>query len=85
MGGFSFCFFGLRFRARDCGLAAVPMDVDESAYVLIDATASSRSGPAIAVLASRNIAPTVMQVWRDNFSFVVPLAVKNDGVGHLCI
>lgn len=47
---------------RELGLAAVPLDVDSSNYVLVSAQAVSSRGPAIAVLASKKAAPTVMSV-----------------------
>lgn len=47
---------------RSWGLAAVPMDVDESKYVLVSARSVSNRGPAIAILASKKAAPTVMNV-----------------------
>lgn len=47
---------------RSWGLAAVPLDVDESGYVLVSACAVTNRGPAIAVLVSRKTAPTVMSV-----------------------
>lgn len=47
---------------RTWGLAAVPVDVDHSDYVLISAKAVSSRGPAIAVLASKTAAGSVMSV-----------------------
>ncbi len=47
---------------RPWGLGAVPQDVDSSAYMLISALAVPNGGPAIAILASKDIAPTVMSV-----------------------
>lgn len=47
---------------REWGLAAVPLDVDASGYVLVAATAVSSRGPAIAVLASKAAAPSVMSI-----------------------
>lgn len=47
---------------RSWGLAAVPLDVDESGYILVSACAVTDRGPAIAVLVSKKAAPTVMSV-----------------------
>lgn len=47
---------------RSWGLAAVPLDVDLSDYVLISACAVSKRGPALAILASKNIASTITTV-----------------------
>lgn len=47
---------------REWGLAAVPLDIDRSNYVLVSARAVSSRGPAIAVLASKEAAPSVMSV-----------------------
>lgn len=47
---------------RSWGLAAVPIDIDDSEYVLISARAVSDRGPSIAILASKPAAPTVMSV-----------------------
>jgi phosphatidylinositol 4-phosphatase len=47
---------------REWGLAAVPVDIDQSGYILVSARAVSSRGPAIAVLASQCVAPLVMSV-----------------------
>lgn len=47
---------------RYWGLAAVPVDVDESGYVLVGACSVTDRGPAIAVLVSKKLAPSVMSV-----------------------
>lgn len=47
---------------RSWGLAAVPIDVDSSGYVLVGACSVTDRGPAIAVLVSENLAPAVMSV-----------------------
>lgn len=47
---------------RSWGLAAVPVDVDFSDYTLAGACAVNDRGPAIAILASKSIAPTIMTV-----------------------
>lgn len=47
---------------RSWGLGAVPTDVDESNFVLVSACAVSSRGPSIAILASRGVAPTVMNI-----------------------
>lgn len=48
--------------ARHNGLAAVPIDVDFSDYVLVGACAVSPRGPAIAVLVTKRLTPSVMTV-----------------------
>ncbi len=47
---------------RAAGLCAVPQDIDSSPYVLISAAAVPHGGPAIAILASKDLAPAVMAV-----------------------
>lgn len=48
--------------ARRNGLAAVPVDVDFSDYVLVGASAVSPRGPAIAVLVTKRMTSSVMTV-----------------------
>lgn len=47
---------------RSPGLGAVPEDVDNSSYSLVSAISTPNAGPAIAVLVSKDLAPTVMHV-----------------------
>lgn len=47
---------------RAAGLSAVPQDIDNSSYVLISAAAVPNGGPAIAVLASKDLSSAVMAV-----------------------
>eukprot|EP00177_Eucheuma_denticulatum_P004888 GFKZ01008883.1.p1 GENE.GFKZ01008883.1~~GFKZ01008883.1.p1 ORF type:complete len:1313 (-),score=208.75 GFKZ01008883.1:2052-5930(-) len=48
--------------SRSYGLAAVPIDVDDSAFELVSACAVSERGPAIAVLVSKSLNDKVMAV-----------------------
>ncbi|KAI0560955.1 hypothetical protein FGB62_95g096 [Gracilaria domingensis] len=48
--------------ARSNGLAAVPLDVDFSDYVLVGACAVSRRGPALAILVTKRLTASVMTV-----------------------
>lgn len=52
-------------NSRAAGLAAVPLDIDDSPYELVAAISVPNGGPAIAVLASKDIAPAVMAVSQD--------------------